>query len=314
MGKIVMTGVDGNFGGYSANRILELVPAENLIFTSPSLGKIEKYKDSGAELREADFNNVESLRDAFSGGETLLLISMPFVGEKRRRAHKNAIDAAVACGVKKLIYTSIVGAGVEENDAYEIADHKYTEQYLCAQDIDYVILRDSQYAEAMVSAYEEAINNTNGVLSNNMGEGKMAFVSRNDCAEAAACVAAGAGEKNTIYFISGPEAMTIEKYLATANEVTGNTVTYNYITDEEMFGFFDSIGVPRETDGDWAESAKNFPFCSEGMVTFGKAIRLGQMDNCTNDFNMLTGKDPLTVKDMFENIQEHRIGERRSKD
>lgn len=314
MGKIIMTGVDGNFGGYSARRILELVPAESLIFTSPSLEKAAEFKDSGAELREADFNNVDSLKEAFKGGETLLLISMPFVGEKRRNAHKNAIDAAVACGVKKLIYTSIVGAGVEENDAYEIFDHKYTEKYLLSKDIDHIILRDSQYAEAMVSAYEEALKNTDGVLSNNMGDGLMAFVSRNDCAEAAACVAAGAGEPNSVYYISGPEAMTCARYLSIASDVTGNKVEYKYITDEEMFAFFDSIGVPRETDGEWAESAKNFPFCSEGMVTFGKAIRLGQMNNCTDDFKNLTGKEPTTVQQMFENIEKYRIGERRSQD
>ena len=314
MGKIIMTGVDGNFGGYSANRILELVPAEKLIFTSPTLDKIKHFEGKGVELRTADFNDIDSLTKAFEGGETLLLISMPFVGEKRRQAHKSAIDAAVACGVKKLIYTSIVGAGVEENDAYEIADHKYTEEYLLSQDIDHIILRDSQYAEAMVSAYEEAFNNTDGVLSNNMGEGKMAFVSRNDCAEAAACVAAGAGENNSIYYISGPEAMTVEKYLSIASEATGKTVKYNYISDEEMYSFFDSLGVPRETDGEWAESAKNFPFCSEGMVTFGKAIRLGQMNNCTGDFKMLTGKEPITVKEMFQDINNFRIGDRRSQD
>ena len=314
MGKIIITGVDGNFGGYSARRILTLVPPGDLIFTSPNGEKLKDYEHTGAELRRADFNDPSQLESAFRGGETLLLISMPFVGEKRRQAHRNAVDAAAACGVRRIVYTSIVGAGVEENDAYEIADHKYTERYIKNQDINYVFLRDSQYAEAMVSAYEEAFYNTGGVLSNNMGGGRMAFVARNDCAEAAAHAAAGAGGDNAIYYISGPEAITISKYLKIASGVTGNEVTYRYISDEESYAFFDSIGVPRTTEGQWAESARNFPFCSEGMVTFGRAIRLGQMNNCTDDFEKLTGKKPMSVKDIFERIEEHRIGSRTSTD
>jgi len=314
MGKIIITGVDGNFGGYAAKRALELAGADKLVFTSPDRDKLRKFETSGAKLRYADFNDAAGLRSAFEGGGTLLLISMPFVGEKRRNAHAAVIDAAVDCGIDRLIYTSIVGAGVEENDAYEIADHKFTEKYIRSKGLNYVILRNSQYAEAMVSAYEEAYSNTGGVLSNNMGDGLMAFVARFDCAEAAANAAVGAGDDNSVYYISGPEAMTVSDYLRIASEVTGNDVSYRYVSDDEMYAFFDSIGVPRTTDGEWAQSAVNFPFCSEGMVTFGRAIRLGQMSNCTNDFEYLTGKKQKSVREIFQDIDKHRIGARTSTD
>ena len=314
MGKILITGVDGNFGGYCARFIMSKVPAEQLIFTSPNKKALEQYSEKGIDTRYADFNDPGQLAKAFKGAETVLLISMPFVGPKRRTAQKNAVDACVAAGVQRLVYTSIVGAGLEECDTYEVSDHKYTEEYIKEQPIHYVFLRDSQYAEAMVSAFEEAYNNTNGVLSNNMGDGKMAFIARNDCAEAAACVAAGAGENDVIYYISGPEAMTIGRYLEIASEVTGKKVVYNYVTDQQNYEFFDSIGVPRTTEEMWADTAKNFPFCSDGMVTFGKAIRLNQMSNCTDDFEMLTGRKPLSVREIFEDIENHKIGRRTSTD
>lgn len=59
---------------------------------------------------------------------------------------------------------------------------------------------------------------------------------------------------------------------------------------------------------------KNFPFCSDGMVTFGRAIRLGQMSTFTNDFEKLTGRKPLTVREIFEDLDNHLIGQRTSKD
>ena len=83
---------------------------------------------------------------------------------------------------------------------------------------------------------------------------------------------------------------------------------------DEMYEFFDSIGVPRTTEEMWADTAKNFPFCSDGMVSFGRAIRLNQMSTFTDDFEKLTGQKPITVREMFEDMENHLIGTRTSTD
>lgn len=313
MKKILLNGVDGNFGGKSARVLLERYPHEDLIFTAPTEKGLNEYAQMGIETRIADFNNAEKLAGAFKDADTVILISMPFVGPKRRAAHKIAIDAAVAAGVNRLIYTSIVGAGHEDINAYEVNDHVWTEAYIKEQPIHYLILRDSQYAEAMVSTFVEAVENTNGIVTNNMGDGRMAFVSRDDCALAAACAAMSDWEDRTVD-VNGAELLTIAEYLAIASEVTGKKVEYKYITDEETYAFFDSIGVPRTTEEMWADTAKNFPFCSDGMVSFGRAIRLNQMSTFTDDFEKLTGQKPITVKEMFEDMENHLIGTRTSTD
>ena len=313
MAKIIVTGVDGNFGGYAARSITEKLPGKDLIFTSPNIQALEKYKGMGVDCRHANFSDAAGLARAFAGGDTLLLISMPQVGEGRRKMHANAINAAVAAGVRKIVYTSIVGAGELENCGYEIFDHKFTEALIKTTSMNYVFLRDAQYCEAMISAFEEAAD-AGGVLCNNMGDGRVAHVARFDCAEAAACAAAGAGEDNSVYYITGPRSLNMEEFCAIGSEVTGRKVVYKYLNDEEMYEYFDSRGVPRETDGIWAQQAKAFPFCSKGMVTFGTAIRLDQMSFCTGDFEKLTGKKPLSVREMFEDIENHRIGNRNAAD
>ena len=195
----------------------------------------------------------------------------------------------------------------------EVNDHVWTENYIKEQPIHYLIIRDSQYAEAMVSSFIEAYERTNGVLANNMGEGKMAFISRDDCATAAA-YAAMSDLVDEVLNINGAELLTIADFLKIASEVTGKEVVYKYITDNEMYAYFDSIGVPRTTEEMWADTAKNFPFCSDGMVTFGKAIRQNQMSVYTNDFEKLTGRKPLSVKQIFEDFSNHLIGNRTSTD
>lgn len=313
MKKILLNGVDGNFGGKAAEVLLQKYQKEDLIFAAPTEKGLLKYAEMGIETRVADFNDPEKLTEAFAGADTIILISMPFVGPKRRAAHKVAIDAAVAAKADRIVYTSIVGAGNNEIDTYEVNDHVWTEAYVKEQPIHYLFLRDSQYAEAMVSNYINAVENTNGILANNMGDGKMAFISRNDCAIAAAH-AAMSDWKDRVIDVNGPELLTIAEYLAIASEVTGKKVEYRYITDEEQYEFFDSIGVPRTTEEMWADTAKNFPFCSDGMVTFGRAIRLGQMSTFTNDFEKLTGQKPLSVRQIFEDMENYMIGNRTSKD
>ena len=94
--------------------------------------------------------------------------------------------------------------------------------------------------------------------------------------------------EDRIVDINGAELLTIAQYMAIASEVTGKKTEYQYINDDEMYEFFDSIGVPRTTEEMWADTAKNFPFCSDGMVSFGRAIRLNQMSTFTDDFEKWT--------------------------
>lgn len=309
--KILLNGVDGNFGGKAAAVLLEKWPHENLVFAAPIEKGLEKYKDVDVEKRIADFNDEEGLVKAFTGIDTMVLISMPFVGPKRRAAQKRALDAAVKAGVNRLVYTSIVGAGEPDIDTYEVNDHVWFEAYVKEQPIHYLFLRDSQYAEAMVSNYINAYTNTDNVLANNMADGKMAYISRDDCAVACA-YAAMSDWQDRVIDVNGAELLTIGEYIAIANDVTGHDVKYVAISDDEQYAFFDSIGVPRTTDDMWAQTATNFPFCSDGMVTFGRAIRQNQMAVLTDDFEKLTGRKPLTVREIFEHMDDHLIGSRTS--
>lgn len=309
--KILLNGVDGNFGGKAAEVLLEKWPHKDLVFAAPTEKGLEKYKGVDVEKRVADFNDEKGLVNAFSGIDTMVLISMPFVGPKRRAAQKKALDAAVKAGVNRVVYTSIVGAGELVIDTYEVNDHVWFEAYVKEQPIHYLFLRDSQYAEAMVSNYINAYTNTDNVLANNMADGKMAYISRNDCAVACA-YAAMSDLSDRVINVNGAELLTISEYIAIANEVTGHHVKYVEINDEEQYAFFDSIGVPRTTEDMWAQTATNFPFCSDGMVTFGRAIRQNQMAVLTNDFEELTGRKPLTVREIFEHMDDYVIGSRTS--
>ncbi len=53
---------------------------------------------------------------------------------------------------------------------------------------------------------------------------------------------------------------------------------------------------------------------SDGMVTFAQAIREGKMAIHTDDFQKLTGQEPITVLYMFQHADEFQVGDRHSED
>lgn len=88
MSKIVINGVDGNFGSLVAQYALELMNKEDLVFTAPKEESLKEYEKQGIKTAIANFNDPEGLVKVFENADKVLLISMPFVGEKRRQAHK----------------------------------------------------------------------------------------------------------------------------------------------------------------------------------------------------------------------------------
>lgn len=312
MGKLLLTGVDGNLGGQAAKFLLEIADKDQLILCGYNQAALKEYEDMGVETRVTNFNVAEGLAKAFEGADKLALISMPFVGKKRQAAHKNIVDAAKQAGVKQIIYTSLVNAADETNPSIEKIDHAYTEKYIEEHGLDYIFLRNSQYAEAMITNYFTFVK-MDGVMKNSQGDGKMAYISRKDCAMAVAYALASTNYHHAVLNINGPELMTISEFISIGNEVTGNNVRYEEVTDEENYAIFDAMGVPRTTDGEFKKGSEA-PFSSEGMVTFAQAIRLNKMAEFTDDFYKLTGKKPRTVRYMFEHLDDYQIGERHSLD
>lgn len=315
MAKILLTGVDGNLGQIAADILMELEPKENLIFCGYNQKALEKYQQLGIETRVTNFNHYEGLEEAFKGADRIGLISMPFVGPKRQAAHRNAVEAAKKAGVRQIIYTSLVNADDETNPSVEKKDHIYTERLILSLDMDYIFLRNSQYAEAMITNYFTFVH-LDGVLKNSQGDGLMAYISRKDCAKALAYALHRGNEeqyKRRILNINGRELMTISKFIEYGNQATGNNVSYKELTDEENYQIFDAMGVPRTTDGVFLEGSEA-PYSSDGMVTFAQAIREGKMAIKTNDFQELTRSEPISVLEMFLHNQEYQVGDRHSQD
>jgi NAD(P)H dehydrogenase (quinone) len=295
--SIVITGASGSFGRQVTELLLEKVPASDLILVTRNPAALDQLRARGARIRAGDFDKPETLVQALALGEKMLLISTLAVGPRRRRQHRAAIEAAVAAGVKHLVYTS--SAGIHpKTPSLAVADHYFTEELLRRSSIAFTILRDSQYAEIIATMLAPMALRT-GKWTMSAGEGSMAFVSKKDCIASAAAVLSSSGHEGAVYEITGPELYTFRQAAAIASELGGRPIEYVTVSDEEKLAIFDAAGVPREYVDGMANDDGTGVWGSEEMVSYERAIREGYFSVCSHHVQLLTGRPARSLREVF---------------
>jgi NAD(P)H dehydrogenase (quinone) len=297
MRKIVITGASGAFGRMATERLLQKVEPSQLVLVTRNPAALAAYAKRGADVRFGDFDKADSLREAFAGADQLLLISTLDVGERRRRQHKTALDAAVAARVRHVIYTSSVGIH-PRSPAFVIEDHLFTEEALRSSGLQFTFLRDAQYAEVITTMIAPAAVATGEWLSS-AADGCMAFISKRDCVESAVAVLTTPGHEGAVYEITGPELLTFGDCARIAAEVTGKPIRFVNVSHEAMQARFDAAGVPRRhVEGTVHQAAGAWG--SEEMMSYERGIREGYFAIASHHVKLLTGRPARTLREVYE--------------
>jgi NAD(P)H dehydrogenase (quinone) len=217
--RIIVSGASGQLGGLVVEELLTReVDPKRLILVSRTPDALQQYAARGASVRFGDFTKPESLAAAYAGGTRMLLISINAGGGRRPELHKAAIDAAIAAGVEHIAYTSYINA--DRNVASEIAvDHRRTERYLEESGVAWTMLRNHIYANGLVDQAAQILRE--GRLVTHTPDARVAYVTREDCAAAAAAVLSTAGHENRAYNITGPDAIGPRELVALVTELSG---------------------------------------------------------------------------------------------
>jgi NAD(P)H dehydrogenase (quinone) len=280
--SIVITGASGQLGRLTAELVLDRVPAPEVILTTRRPEALSDLAERGATVRPADFDRSETLAEAFAGGEKLLLISTNDLG-RRTAQHRAAIEAARDAGVRHLVYTSYLNP-VQENPAVITPSHRDTEWALRESGLAWTALRHAFYAEYQVPAGAQAL--ATGQLIHNNGDGKTAYVSREDCAAAAAAVLTTEGHEGRAYDITGPESLSQGDVAALLSEVSGRPVEAVAVDDEAFVQGLTAAGVPDPVAREFA--------------SYGRAVREGYLGEASGAVENLTGRPPRSLREVFE--------------
>jgi uncharacterized protein YbjT (DUF2867 family) len=215
-----VTGATGALNGATVDHLLERVPAEDVVVVVRDPSRAQRFAARGVGVRQAGYDDPAAMRAAFAGADQLLLVSSNDPGADAVALHAAAVDAAVAAGVGRVLYTSHQGAA-EVSPFAPAQVHHRTEQLLAASGLPWTSLRNGFYAHSLdwlAGPWRESGQVCVPV------DGPVSWTARDDTAEAAAAVLLSDGGFDGPVTLTAPEAPTFADVAALAAEVGGRPV------------------------------------------------------------------------------------------
>ncbi|GAA1578416.1 MULTISPECIES: SDR family oxidoreductase [Kribbella] len=263
---IGITGATGQLGSRIVARLTG-VPLR-LIVRDPA--RAPELPD--VSVAQAAYGEHPELLSALDGVDVLMLLSATESAD-RVELHKATVDAAVAAGVRRIVYTSFVGAAPGATFTFA-RDHWHTEEHIRSTGVDFTFLRDSLYLD-LIPGFVGA----DGVIRGPAGDGRVAAVARDDVAAAAASVLVSSEHSGATYDLTGPSAFTLAEAAAVLTEASGRPVRYEPETLDEAYRSRESYGAQ--------------PWEVAGWVTSYAAIASGELSNVSTAVKDLTGHEPI---------------------
>lgn len=280
---MLVTGATGKLGSKIVESLLKKVPVNQLAVSVRNPEKAEGLRARGVDVRQGDFDHPETLDEAFSGVDRLLINSADGDNETRILQHTNAVAAAERAGVNFIAYTSVANA--MESKLFLAPPHKATEEAIIKTGIPYSFLRNNWYLENEIPSIQGVLAGAPWVTS--AGSGKVGWALQQDYADAAANVLSGEGHENTIYELSG-KILTQEEFAKVLGTVLGKEVPVKQVNDETYADIMKGAGVPDVL----------IPF----LVKIQEGIREGALEIESNDFEKLLGRPATPISDGLTQI------------
>ncbi|PBQ32833.1 NAD(P)-dependent oxidoreductase [Sphingobacteriaceae bacterium] len=283
MSKIFITGVTGHFGKATLNFLLNKgISASDITVLVREEAKAEEFLKQGLAVKQADYSNYEALVKAFKGSDTLLLVSGTDI-PNRSQQQENVVKAAKEAGVKRIVYTSFDRKN--ETSTSPIAmiaeSHLHTEKAIKASGLQYTILRNNLYMDMLPMFIGDKAVET-GVIYQPSGDGKAAYLLREDMAEIAANVLINTGHENKEYVVGGATAYSYAEIAELISELTGKTMQHVSPSKEEYIKTLTEANVPTE-----------FVHVFAG---FADAKKQGELDTVGTETETLLGRKATSMK------------------
>lgn len=276
-----ITGATGPLNGGTVDHLLQRVPAHDVVVVARDVQKASRFAERGVTVRHGDYADPASLVSAFEGAEQVLLVSASDPGADAVGLHRTAIDAAVAAGAERILYTSHQGAALE-SPFRPARDHAATEQLLAESGVAWTALRNGFYAHSLswlMGSWRET-----GVMTV-PADGAVSWTAREDSAEAAAVILTSGGAYDGPTTLTASSAPTFEEVAALASELSGRPVEC-VLVDEDVW-------VADQVASGVQEIMARFTL---GIYQAAREGRFSGVDPLLGD---LLGREPRTVREML---------------
>ncbi|MGW6694794.1 NAD(P)H-binding protein [Rhodococcus sp. NPDC054953] len=271
--RIAVSGASGHIGGGVADLLAAAGTPTTLIGRDPS--RLPALP--GATAARGSFGDP-ALRDALRGADTFFMVSAVESVDRAAR-QRQAVDAAVAAGVRRIVYVSFVAAGPHCTFTFG-RDHWDTEQAIRDSGLAFTFLRDNMYLDLM-----PGMIGPDDVIRGPAGHGRAAMVARADVIEAAAAVLRTDRYDGRTLELTGPAALSLADVADALTAALGRPIGYHRETLDEAYASRAGLGAERwEVDG-WVSSYA--------------AIANGDLGRVSGDVRRVLHRDPVGIAAVF---------------
>ncbi len=278
--KVAVTTASGNLGGEIIKVLVKEIGAENVIGIVRTL---EKAEHLGVEIKRGDYNNKEDFNKALKGVDVVLLVSGMDHPDNRIGQHRNVINAAKVCGVKKIVYTSIIGKDGSSTFDAIVKSNRQTEKDIQESGLEWSIGRNGLYIEPdveYIDKYKEL-----GKIANSGVDGLCAYTTRNELAFAYSQMILNDDRNNKVYNLAG-EAITQKQLTNYLNQTFGINLKYEGMSVEDYLRF---------------QQKNNGEFLGTVIAGIYSKIRYGEF-NVDSDFEAAAGRKHISWDNYFEQL------------
>jgi NAD(P)H dehydrogenase (quinone) len=279
---IVVTGATGQLGRAIVERLIERVPAAQVGASARDPEKAAALSARGVRVRQGSFTDAESLRRSFEGASQVLLVSSGTTAGDTLDQHRTAIEAARACGVRRIVYTSHMGSSAT-SEFPPMRNHAATEDMLMDSGMAFTSLRNGFYASSALLFMGKAVE-TGELLA--PADGPVSWTAHADLADAAVSVLTNEGRfEGPTPPLTASAALDMAGIAAIAAELSGRTIARVTVSDEQHRAAMVARGAP--------------PVVVEiGMGMF-RASRAGEFAAVDPTLERLLGRPPVSMRDFM---------------
>jgi uncharacterized protein YbjT (DUF2867 family) len=188
----------------------------------------------------------ETLAEAFRGAERVFIVAPPV--PEMEALERNAIDAAVAAGAKRIVYLSNFAA-TEGSDLRPMHIHGLHERLIATRGVDWTVLGPTRYMTNFPFNWPSVLND--GLLLEAGGPGVMTCIDPDDVAAVAVKALIEDGHAGQTYRLTSEDTFTATDLAALLSKFLGREVrVFQNNGDRAPTGYFGLVaaGVYKTTD------------------------------------------------------------------
>jgi uncharacterized protein YbjT (DUF2867 family) len=166
-----------------------------------------------------DLSARESLAAVFRGAERVFVLAPPT--PEQETLERNALNAAIAAGAKRIVFLSNYGAAVGDEDRH-FHVHGLHERLLASFGVDWTVLRPTRFMNYTPFVWPSVL--ARGLLIEAPGEGAMTVIDPDDIAAVAVKALTEDGHEGHAYELTSEDSFTTAELAETLRRALGRDI------------------------------------------------------------------------------------------